>query len=111
MMDLTAWGIPERDPWYRRMAKKLYTRILLLERHDLVRHKLMTDPSLVNARFYAGLAPDALYQSLHTTRETVLMSGQKSVQYSVMAIHYNTMVDTRAALTSAQVQQLLEGDL
>ncbi len=59
-----------------------YTRMLLATHGPEVRYRLMSDPCLFNARHYHD--------------------------YAVMAIHYNTEVDRRAALSADDVRELME---
>jgi hypothetical protein len=76
---------------WRHLVMRLYTWLLLRVKEDEVRNKLLTDPSLFNARYWA-------------------VRG-KEVQYMVMAIHFNTMIDRRAWLTPAEARALVDGHL
>jgi hypothetical protein len=69
------------------MLRRLYTRFLLFVAGDKVRDSLQADPCLFNARHY-------------------LAKGDEQ-QLAVMAIHYNTMTNKRAALTPDDVRALL----
>lgn len=90
MIDLQALQDELNPGWRYRLklpVRRLYTRLLLAVHGDDVRERLLTDPCLCNARHYWAL-------------------GER-IQLDVMAIHYNTMVDTRAALTADEVERLL----
>ena len=77
---------PRQSKWLSWLwLRVLYTRLLLRLEADKVRDALLNDPCLFNARHYRD--------------------------YAVMAIHYNTEVNPKAALTADDARRLLEGRL
>ncbi|MFS8064116.1 MAG: hypothetical protein ACMG5Z_05960, partial [Luteimonas sp.] len=66
---------------WRMFVRRWFTRLELATRGDEIRDCLLRDPCLCNARHYGD--------------------------HKVMAIHYNTEVDPRAALTADEVRALI----
>ncbi len=90
-MGLDEYLSTDRGPLWRRVYKWAYTRLLLAVHGDDVRHQLLIDPHLFNARHYLAL-------------------GDRS-QLDVMAIHFNTEVDCRAALTAEDISRLIPEEI